>query len=404
LVRALNTSTELLHVDDTVRDKSLAMAFDSYVNDTVRDKVAGDEPSVAVTLRYVKSSTSRVNRAGLVRMAEAAVDYARPEDAQEALDMYFGFDPIHDQYFVRALYTSAELQSLRASLYGGRNRLDLVLAAIETLLSGLSLAEKGGSAGDSVTYKFLIYNGSVHHWNVVRPLLRPGYRRHAIFSLQKIADALALAEDPDLAWRVRHHMLIALCCYEALQDARQSAPSGPVGAGGVGGAMQAALVVAWDLAGQVARRDPLDPASARLVEDVIRLSTHICTTALPGAITAGGALTIGKSASVPFSLSQLGGGPPFLTLSDMRSRTTAALQALWSATATAITDDAIVSAADSSSLLCRVRRTRGSDDIRSRLLDLMHVGAELVVLCELRVGWRLFSYPSCFASCSNSAP
>lgn len=377
----------------------MAGTLDAYVNDIIRDATLQGQPTVGLALDALNFSATKVHRATLVRIAEAAVDYARPADAQRALDEFFARHPVHDQHYVRALYASAELQALRAAAFGGHNRLQLVLAAIDTLLRGLAIAEKGGSAGDTASYRFLVYNASVHHWNIVQPLLRLGYRRHATASLVRIVDALGLAEDPDLPWRVRHHLMIANCSAETAAEER-----GGSGAGDALRAMQAALSAAWDLACRAARAAPLDPALARLVEDVVRLAAHL-SIAAPSAATHGGGKDKGEGAgsasatagdapplsassgkgakgaasggSSVFTSAQLSGSLPLLANADPRSKVTAALQALWTATAIGCDSceapDAELAALDPASLLTRARRMRGSADVRARLLDLLQV-------------------------------
>ena len=374
----------------------MAGALDAYVNDIIRDASLRGRSTVSLALEAVNFAATKIHHATLVRIAEAAVDYERPDDAQRALDEFFDRKPIHDQHHVRALFASAELQALRAAAFGGHNRLQLVLSAIDTLLRGLAIAEKGGSAGDAPSYRFLVYNGSVHHWNIVRPLLRMGYRRHAVSSLTRVAEALAAADDADLSWRVRHHLMVALCSAEASAEDRASAAAVAGGSDPHVKATLAALAAAWDLAGRVVRASPLDSSAARLVEDVVRLATHLGLSAPPkdkeGAAAGGGggaepssASKGGKSSSLggsatggAFTSAQLSGTVAALTNADARSRVTATLQALWTATAVGIASqepsDAEHAATDPTSLLSRVRRTRGSPDVRARLLDLLQVG------------------------------
>jgi hypothetical protein len=381
--------------------------MDAFVNEIIRDADAKGEPSTGVALRC-----NGAHRSTLVRVAEAAVDYSRPDDAQKALDDFFALAPIHDQYYVRALFAAAELQALRAARFGGHNRLQLILSAIDTLMTGLGIAEKGGTAGDTASCRFLVYNASVHHWGIVRPLLRAGYRRYAAASLQRVAHALALADDSDTVWRVRHHMLIAMCCAEAATEDRSASAAG--GSNNSERTVQAALAAAWDLACQAARRAPLDAAAARLVEDVIRLATHLNTTATPGAaaasaLTSGDASKTGgakgSSSAASFTPGQLYGGPAFLALADPRSRLTAALQALWSATAfgCAAGEDPEVAAADSASLMNRARRVRGSDDIRARLVDALHVRCPHGFLLKTSCVGVIGAFPSFLQQLSPAA-
>jgi hypothetical protein len=42
-------------------------------------------------------------------------------------------------------------------------------------------------AASNARYLFLVYNGSVHHWHVSRPLQRPGLRHHLLPFMEKVS-------------------------------------------------------------------------------------------------------------------------------------------------------------------------------------------------------------------------
>ncbi len=68
-----------------------------------------------------------------------------------------------------------------------------------------------------------MYSASVHHWWVVRPFLRPGARKFAIASLTRVVEALDAAADPDVRWRCRNTLALALCHDEAKATDKASA-------------------------------------------------------------------------------------------------------------------------------------------------------------------------------------
>lgn len=47
----------------------------------------------------------------------------------------------------------------------------------------------------------MVYNASVLYWQMVRPFLKPGYRRHLIPSLSQIVNVLNQIEEEDKDWR-----------------------------------------------------------------------------------------------------------------------------------------------------------------------------------------------------------
>ena len=71
-------------------------------------------------------------------------------------------------------------------------------------------------------YGFLVYNASMHYWNVSWPLLlRESASRNAVPSMTMVVEALETVDDRDVEWRVRYLIIINLT--NAHDDARQTA-------------------------------------------------------------------------------------------------------------------------------------------------------------------------------------
>ena len=60
-------------------------------------------------------------------------------------------------------------------------------------------------------YGFLVYNASMHYWNVSWPLLlRESASRNAVPSMTMVVEALETVDDRDVEWRVRYLIIINL--------------------------------------------------------------------------------------------------------------------------------------------------------------------------------------------------
>ncbi|GFH19939.1 uncharacterized protein HaLaN_16976, partial [Haematococcus lacustris] len=116
----------------------------------------------------------------------------------------------------------------------GQPLVDSTLEAIRHVQQGLELA-----ASNPARYLFLVYNGSVHHWHVSRPLQRDKLRHHLLPSMEKVWQALEKVPNHE-EWKVRNLMALALCQAEAT-------PPGGKGGGGEGEAAKT-LQRAYDMA------------------------------------------------------------------------------------------------------------------------------------------------------------
>jgi hypothetical protein len=67
----------------------------------------------------------------------------------------------------------------------GKPLVEGTLEAVAHVLRGLQL-----SAASPSRYTFLVYNGSVHHWHVSRPLHTVGLRHHLLPSLEQVGNRI----------------------------------------------------------------------------------------------------------------------------------------------------------------------------------------------------------------------
>jgi len=312
--------------------------------------------------------TSRVHGATLVRVAEAAVDYGEDEDALRAIDAFFREDPPRNQFFIRALFVKGILRGREAVTLNGFARLVAVREAVAFVLQGLSICEENADPA----YNFLIYNASVHHWAVVRPLLREGSKREAIASFVRITDTLAKVDDPDVRWRARNLMALSTCHAEA-------------------GDLDKAVTIATQAQDILLQRLGAAAAGApgtsdyALIEEAYRLRIHFATLSEPDkAFDGGGKASAAASAAFSALSTAAAAGSTVKPPPDTRAQVLTQLQAILTASAPAqgATGYSHSIGRGKSSLLQQASGVEGSavvvtqspmnpDGLRSKLLDML---------------------------------
>lgn len=130
------------------------------------------------------------------------------EVAERILDLYFQYPSPLDQFYIRALLAYGQLQSckVRTKSIKGQDAIDqtklsytYIQKAIETIIK----------PENKQKYTFLIYNTSVAVWNILRPILLPGFSKSFTENLEKISAMLEEIDDIDVSWRVRYLQALA---------------------------------------------------------------------------------------------------------------------------------------------------------------------------------------------------
>lgn len=99
---------------------------------------------------------------------------------------------------MRGKFLEARLEALEIEQYHGTDAVIQTNRAVYYLMEGMRhamLKEK------RPRYGFLVYNASVHFWNITRQLMRPGGLKYLVDALEEIVNALQSLEDKDCAWR-----------------------------------------------------------------------------------------------------------------------------------------------------------------------------------------------------------
>ncbi|QDZ19152.1 hypothetical protein HOP50_02g16660 [Chloropicon primus] len=115
---------------------------------------------------------------------------------------------IENQWKIRALYIAGILQYEKNKHKKGQKLRDSVLSALQNIVDGITAARK------SNRYKFLVYNGSIHFWQIGRCLMKEGVR----FMLQPlgkvVVDALADLPEGKEDWKASCLVNYSLCLQE----------------------------------------------------------------------------------------------------------------------------------------------------------------------------------------------
>lgn len=101
-----------------------------------------------------------------------------------------------DQTRIRAFFARGVVLAQHAHKCKGAELVSRTQAAIRHIKEGLDLAKS------NPRYSFLVYNGSVHMWTVLRPLMRATLWQHALEPLQTL-HALVTSLQGHQAWKTR---------------------------------------------------------------------------------------------------------------------------------------------------------------------------------------------------------
>ena len=139
--------------------------------------------------------------------AEAALGVDNVPLAHSCLESFLHARPAKNQFLVRAYFALGKVQAAYCDGLKSTELLDGTMAALAQLQHGLQLAADLGAA-----HRFLVYNGSVHLWNVARPLMAlPTTAAALVPVLEATIKALEVAQEADSSWRLQLSMALARC-------------------------------------------------------------------------------------------------------------------------------------------------------------------------------------------------
>jgi hypothetical protein len=150
----------------------------------------------------------------LVKSAESALKNGLPKIAERAVLSFLLQTPPKNQFFCRALFIQAQLQSQK-TLNKQSSGDDLVLGTLKAVDFIRKALDVAMDANNRPRYDFLVYNASVHYWNVIRPLLRAGVQRYLVESFSHVVKCLETVEESDFTWRCQLLLSLARCCDDA---------------------------------------------------------------------------------------------------------------------------------------------------------------------------------------------
>ncbi|KAM3842817.1 cilia- and flagella-associated protein 46 [Diretmus argenteus] len=149
-----------------------------------------------------------------VLCAEEALQLGCLEISTACLKMYFEGKPPTNQFLCRAYLCQGQLASppKTGSMEDFKKAVLYFLKAIEI-------------SKDKPRYHFVVFNTSVLYFQMARPLLQPGRRRHLVPSLRQVVQALEEVAEPDHSWRAELMMQLVECLVDSgeMEDARRFA-------------------------------------------------------------------------------------------------------------------------------------------------------------------------------------
>lgn len=132
----------------------------------------------------------------------------RNEVAERLLDLYFQYPSPLDQFYVKALLAYGQLQAfkVKTKLLKGQDAIDQTKLAYTYIQKAIEVIVK---PENKQKYLFLVYNTSVAVWNMLRPMLLPGFAKSFIENLEKMSALLEEMDDIDISWRIRYLQALA---------------------------------------------------------------------------------------------------------------------------------------------------------------------------------------------------
>lgn len=139
--------------------------------------------------------------------AEVALTVDDTEVARSSVERFLASRPTSNQFLVRAHYALGQVLALECATAKGELFVQGILGALAEVQKGLATAAELGSA-----HRFLVYNGSVHVYNLARPLFTSVAGANELAAvLDGVLKQLAAAEEPDAEWRLRLSMELVRC-------------------------------------------------------------------------------------------------------------------------------------------------------------------------------------------------
>ncbi|XP_023695682.2 cilia- and flagella-associated protein 46 isoform X2 [Paramormyrops kingsleyae] len=175
---------------ETLRDTDALKAAYTLIKDVTKGKSAADARSLCPELYVV--------------CAEQAIQLGCPEVGKDCLMMYFESGPAANQFLSRAYLCQGQLTSpvTFGSVVDVEKAMLYFLKAIEI-------------SKEQPRYHFLVFNASVLYFQMIQPLLRPGFRQHLVSSLAQVVKALEEIGEADHRWRAQLMLHLVECLVEA---------------------------------------------------------------------------------------------------------------------------------------------------------------------------------------------
>ncbi|KAK1166636.1 cilia- and flagella-associated protein 46 [Acipenser oxyrinchus oxyrinchus] len=167
-------------------------------------KNAYDLIQVGTKERVTVDTTASFSPDLYVLCAEQAFQLGSKETSKNCLQMYFKEKPPSNQFLGRAYVCQGQIN---APVTAGNSE-ELDKAAVY-FMKAIDFSKK------HPRYHFITFNASVLYWTMVRPFLRPGFRRCLIPTLTQVVKALEEIGESDFSWRAQLMLELVECFLDA---------------------------------------------------------------------------------------------------------------------------------------------------------------------------------------------
>ncbi|RXM35439.1 Cilia- and flagella-associated protein 46 [Acipenser ruthenus] len=174
------------------------------ISDVEALKNAYDLIKVGAKERVTVDTTASFSPDLYVLCAEQAFQLGSKETSKNCLQMYFKEKPPSNQFLGRAYVCQGQIN---APVTAG-NPEELDKAAVY-FMKAIDFSKK------HPRYHFITFNASVLYWTMVRPFLRPGFRRCLIPTLTQVVKALEEIGESDFSWRAQLMLELVECFLDA---------------------------------------------------------------------------------------------------------------------------------------------------------------------------------------------
>ena len=162
---------------------------------------------------YEKETFRTLSRECVILYIELALrskNKQRNDKAEQVVDFFFEHTSCEDQFYCRALFAKGilEFRKIDEGLLKAEKNLEQTLKSWEYIEKALDIIVR---PENKQRYEFLIYNSDIVIYEILRPLLKPGWSKHFQAIIEKLSNLLEEKDDADFNFRIRFMGILSNC-------------------------------------------------------------------------------------------------------------------------------------------------------------------------------------------------